>query len=543
MNSLSPVRENDWRNHALTAAAQGDPSEMLVLADYLDEQSREEEAAAIRERFVAGIAPRPVSLWPVVATLEGVSEHQRAALYRSLCRPVGILTGGPGTGKSTCLAAIVRGLLAAGCYGLAICAPTGKAAVRVTQALRDRGITQAPLRARTIHQTLGVTRSGRDGRGWGFVHDKDNTLPAQFVLVDEASMLDVDLAASLFTALTLGTHVLLVGDTGQLPPVGHGSPLRDLAAGGVPVGELTEIHRNAGMIVRACAAIRVGKSFETCDRYDADGGANLKHVEAGTPAEQRTALTSILRRFGESGTFDPMNDVQVITPLNTKGEVARDPLNKLLQRVLNPPGGEELGGGPLAEAGGYRIGDKIICLRNQWLGAAEPIDGDDADDASNADASPSFAEAADRADVYLANGEIGYVTGLETGLIYARFGDPRRDVAIPLKREREAADGSRKEEDNDNFALAYAVTGHKMQGSEVPCCIVMIDQTTGAARATGKEWWYTAVSRAQKLCITIGKRKTMLYQARKKALERRKTFLARIMLETEKDAQKQSPSK
>jgi exodeoxyribonuclease V alpha subunit len=337
----------------------------------------------------------------------------------------------------------------------------------------------------------------------------------RFLLVEEASMLGVGLAANLFTALAPGTHILLVGDAGQLPPVEHGSPLRDLAAAGVPAGELTEIHRNAGMIVRACVEIRRGRAFETCERFDPGAGANLKHVEAATPSEQLEALLGILRRFGESGTFDPINDVQVITALNTKSEVAREPLNRLLQSALNPAAQ-----GPVLAGRGdtYCAGDKVICLRNHWVAGGRPSI------ISVARGGPGPER------TYLANGEMGIVRATQRGLVEAVFEDPRRVVWFATRRERETADGDRREEDNSDFTLGFAITVHKAQGAQWPCVIVMIDGSAGAARVACREHWYTALSRAQRLCITIGQRKTMYRQSRKPALERRKTFLTRLLL-------------
>jgi exodeoxyribonuclease V alpha subunit len=488
---------------------------MLVFADWLEENDRAGEAAAIRDQYVAGIAPKPVSLWPAAHVLDNVSDHQRAAAYRALCRPVGALVGFPGTGKTRLLAAVVRGLRAAGHADIAICSPTGKAAVRATQALREAGVTEDSLRARTIHQTLGVTRVGQDGQGWGFSHNEHHKLPVRFLLVEEASMLDVDLAASLFTALDPGTHVLLVGDLGQLPPVGHGSPLRDLIAGGVPVGQLTEIHRNAGLIVKACVEIARGRAFETCDRYDPEVGANLKHVEAATPGEQLEALLGFLRRLQEGGTFDPVNDVQVITPLNAKSEVAREPLNRLLQSALNPAAQAPVFAG---KGDVFRPGDKLICLRNHWVAGGRPWDGAGRTDGRGT------------ARTYLANGEMGIVIAVQRGLVEAAFEDPPRSVRFATRREREAADGDRREEDNGDFALGFAITVHRSQGSEWPCVVVMIDDSAGACRVASREFWYTALSRAQRLCITIGQKKVMYRQARRPALERRKTFLTRLML-------------
>jgi exodeoxyribonuclease V alpha subunit len=354
----------------------------------------------------------------------------------------------------------------------------------------------------------------RDASGKLYFYDLTATRHPSFsvngFLVHNCSMVDTDLAADLFTACRPGTHVLLVGDTGQLPPVGHGCPLRDLATAGVPSGHLTQIVRNTGRIVKACHDIADGRPFETADRYDPDAGDNLRHIEAPSPSAQVKALRSVLRQMEQSGRFDPREDVQVIVPLNAKSEIGREPLNLWLQDLLNPDG-EPTDDRP----GAFRVGDRIICLRNHLATAVSTADD------------PADGIADDPNEVYMANGEVGFVTAASPEFVTADFAEPRRTIAFPLRLPK-AGGGF---EDNDDFALAYAVTCHKFQGSEKLCVIVMVDDSPGAARVTSKNWWYTAISRAQRLAITIGKKKVMLFQARKKNLEKRKTFLARILLE------------
>src|SRR5262245_18598677 len=212
------------------------------------------------------------TLWPDPATLTDLSPHQQEQLARATAGPLGLFTGSPGTGKTYSIASLIRVLVDQyGQESIAMAAPTGKAATRGTAAIPRHGID---LTASTIHRLLKV--SNANGDGFRFKHDEDNPLAYRFVVVDEASMLDTDLAASLFSACIPGTHVLLVGDPYQLPPVGHGVPLRDLLRAGLPQGELTEIQRNAGMIVHACASIKAGRRFEVCTKYEPDQGRNLR---------------------------------------------------------------------------------------------------------------------------------------------------------------------------------------------------------------------------------------------------------------------------
>lgn len=154
------------------------------------------------------------------------SEHQRNELMKALQSPVGCFTGSPGSGKTHVFSYLIIAILQTfRGASIKVCAPTGKAAIRCTESLRARRI---PIKAKTIHSTLGIGRNGHDGDGWGFTHNAKNPLDCQFLFVDEASMLDAPLMASLLEACKPGTHVLFVGDTNQLPPVGHGSPFLDL---------------------------------------------------------------------------------------------------------------------------------------------------------------------------------------------------------------------------------------------------------------------------------------------------------------------------
>lgn len=421
--------------------------------------------------------------WPTPDQLENITEHQRSRAADALAGPVGILGGGPGTGKTWSAAAILRALVAehgAGC--IAVCAPTGKAAVRITEAMQQHKL---PLTATTAHRMLGVTKAGHDGDGWGFQHNEGCPLPYRFVVVDEASMLDTDIAASIFGACRPGTHVLLVGDIGQLPPVGHGAPLRDMIASGLPHGELTEIQRHAGAIVRVCHAIRRGVKFRPCREIDILKGENYLHVE--TP--HGLATTKYLERMlgALPAGINPKMDCQVLVVCNQNGELARSKLNPMLQSMLN-------GTGASAKANPFREGDKVMRTANGML----PLEEDDG------------------TEEFVANGEIGIVSHVEPKLALVAFDSPARTVQVR---------GDRLQD----FDLAYAITTHKSQGSQWPIVIYGSDEYRGARFVACRELIYTMISRAEQLCVTVGKMQTIYADCSRQVLGGRKTFLREMI--------------
>lgn len=462
------------------------------------------------------------SLWPELTgdAAARVSDHQRAALATATARPFGLLTGTPGTGKTHTTGVLVAELLRK--YGeraVAVCAPTGKAAVRLTSAMVRQG---AAVTATTIHQLLEIGRNGHDGDGWGFQRNESNPLEQKFVIVDESSMLDTDLAADLLRACAPGTHCLWIGDPYQLPPVGHGAPLRDLIAAGIPNGHLTEIRRNAGMIVHACAAIKDGKSFEAVtERANVDpaAGRNLWHIEAAEPAQQIEQLISLYDGIKRAGRRDVLWDVQVLVATNKSGDLGRKAVNDRLQAELNA-------GGDRAEGNPFRVGDKIICLRNHWVIGSDPKRPLEVDRGT---------------EHYLANGEIGQVIAVAPKITAARFGGPDRFVRIAMGKAAGGGDdagagasGGGADESAGRgcnyFDLAYGITGHKAQGSEWPIVVLLIDAAPGARYVCSREWLYTSLSRASALCVTIGRRGVMEQMARRPTLEKRKTFLKELLL-------------
>lgn len=491
-----------------TATATGplvDDGERRWLAEGRKARNEEDLAELVSEAML-----EPCN-WPDAIQLrqvdERITDHQIEQLSAALQGTVAILGGGPGTGKTWCVAVLVKLLMTIyGRDGIGIGAPTGKAAVRVTEALSAYGI---PLRARTWHSMLAqVPRTG----GTHF--------PFKVIVGDESSMVDTDLMANVFRHRAAGTLVLLVGDCHQLPPVGHGAPLRDLIAAGLPYGELREIKRNSGGIVEACAAIR--------DRKPWQPGDNLQIFEHAEPEFQIKRMLQLLQHVRSDG-FDPIWDCQVVVPVNKKSPLSRKELNKLLQAELNHNAGVD--GLP------FRVGDKAVNTKNGYFPAFTGRDGSfDGDGWIESDE----VSANDRGEIYVANGELGRVLEVQPSLTVIQLDNPRRTIKVPRGKAEAADDGesiSGEAAADDNapttgcsWDLGYALSVHKSQGSEWKIVICMIDDYPGARMVCSREWWYTAISRAKEKCALIGKRSVIDQGCKKQALGKRKTFLKERIL-------------
>ena len=217
-----------------------------------------------------------------------------------------------------------------------MCAPTGKAAVRITLALRQYGIA---IEATTIHRALEIDRNGHDGNGWGFKRNLYNPLEKRFVIVDEFSMCDTPIVADLLEACGDGCHVLIIGDPYQLPPVGHGAPLRDLIASGRDprCPELTEIQRNAGQIVHACRANqRRAPRFETTNKVRPAAGLNLKFVETDCEADTVATLLSCWPTSKAGSKLGVVWEVQVRCTVNEKSKLAETVERGVTDRTATP---------------------------------------------------------------------------------------------------------------------------------------------------------------------------------------------------------------
>jgi exodeoxyribonuclease V alpha subunit len=367
------------------------------------------------------------------------SPEQWEAVRQACATRLSILTGGPGTGKTQTMRALVRVLKDAGSSVL-LCAPTGKAARRLAEA--------TGARATTIHRLLGFVP------GDGFQHDEDDPIPdGGMLVVDEASMLPLDLAVALLRAVGPRTHVLLVGDVDQLAPVGPGRVLQDLLESGrVPAVRLSRIFRQAerSLIVRSAHAMNRGEPPIT--RPGPDDVRDFFFIDrsdALTAADEVVSLAT--RRLPGHYGVAAVGGVQVLAP-QRRGACGVDALNARMREVLNP-------GGKAARGSALREGDRVMQTRNDHesevmngeLGMLVRVDGDDA------------------------------LLAMDDG----------RTIRLPLVRL-------------DTWDLAYACTVHKAQGSSIPVAVVPV--MTEHRHMLTRNLLYTAITRAEKACVMVGDR-------------------------------------
>lgn len=401
------------------------------------------------------------------------TDEQLSAVKMVERNPISILTGGPGTGKTT---TIKKVLSIAEEHGWEVlqCAPTGKAAKRMSEATRRT--------AATIHRTLGAQMNDEDEFVFGF--NEENTLPCDLLIVDEMSMVPNKLMADLLRAVDPeATRILFVGDSGQLPSVGPGAVLRDMIQSQcISHVRLTKIHRNAGEIVKSCHQIAAGLPYQPCSQLDLEAGKNLRHIEADTPAGIREIIQAIIKKMADRG-YDPIWDCQVITATNSRSDLSCDGLNSVLQKQLNPQPDENRDEDCI-----FRLGDKVIQIKNKNV---ETIDGE-----------PS----------YIVNGDIGKVVKFNAGdpYMHVQFFDPDRIIKMSKK--------------DQNLLLAYAITCHRAQGSEARVVIIPVHSTFRFF--VNRNWIYTAISRAQDICFTVGTFRSIRQAIDVDDTWSRKTFLA-----------------
>jgi len=339
-----------------------------------------------------------------------LSDRQREGLAAVLSEKLLIVTGGPGTGKTTILRALVSVLRQYPARAL-LAAPTGRAAKRMQE------VTGAE--ARTIHRLLEF-----DQRTGGFRRGAQYPLACELLVVDEASMIDTLLMYRLLQAVPLSCSLLFLGDADQLPSVGAGNVFRDLIASGrIPVVELTEIYRQAeaSRIVTNAHRVRAGQM-----PLLEPEGEDFFFIEQDDPAKAaRIVLQLVCERIPRKFGLDPVEEIQVLSPMH-KGEVGVENLNRLLQQALNPGAARSL------ERGGRRLsaGDKVLQLRNDY----------------------------DK-DVY--NGDIGRIRRIEPETQQVEVAFEERLVRY-------------EPEELDELALAYAVSVHKAQGCEFPAVVVPV---------------------------------------------------------------------
>jgi exodeoxyribonuclease V alpha subunit len=384
-----------------------------------------------------------------------LSSEQRAALRCALESKFTVITGGPGTGKTTLLRSLLAALDDAGIRAI-LAAPTGRAARRLAEATgRD---------AKTIHRLLEFSPDRGE-----FLRNENFPLRSNFLIVDEASMMDLELASSLLSALLPSCSLVLVGDRDQLPSVGPGSVLKDVIASElVPVIQLKEVYRQARQSLIVANAHKINRGWMPETSASAEG--DFFFIERNAPEDVLATIKQVVveRLPGKFGIRDP-REVQVITPMN-RGPIGVHVLNEELQRLLNPSGRElRLGDRRLRE------GDRVIQLRNDY-------------------------------DKQVFNGDIGSVNSIDSarGRLEASFDEKRASYDWG---------------ELDELALAYAISVHKSQGSQYPAVVMPLHQTHYLMLR--RNLLYTAITRAERVCVLIGTRRA-LQQAVRNEEERRR---------------------
>jgi exodeoxyribonuclease V alpha subunit len=459
---LAPLAERLLEVPAeLIESALGDElAERNVVADAVDATDciflaglyRAEQGIAERLRAIMG-GPLP---WPSIDTPKAIAwaerqagvhlaDGQKGAVRTVVANKVTVITGGPGVGKTTVLNSVLR-ILAAKGTNLKLCAPTGRAAKRMSE--------MTGMAAQTIHRLLET-----DPKTGGFKRDEERPLAADAVILDETSMVDVRLMYALVKAIPDEAALVLVGDVDQLPSVGPGQVLADLIASeAVPVVRLTEVFRQAAQSRIVTAAHRVNAG-QVPDLRPPDGDSDFYFVPADDPETAAARIvevvkTRIPRRFG----LDPVRDVQVLCPMNRGGLGARS-LNVDLQAALNPDGA------PTVERFGSKFapGDKVMQIENDY-------------------------------DKEVYNGDLGFVTGVDTDTSELTADFEGKAVVYGFG-------------ELDALVPAYAATIHKAQGSEYPAVVIPV--TTQHYPMLQRNLLYTGITRAKRLLVIVGQKRAI----------------------------------
>lgn len=405
-----------------------------------------------------------------------LSDHQLKALKTAAREKVCVITGGPGTGKTTLIKCLIRLFSEEG--EIELCAPTGRAAKRMTEA--------TGIEARTIHRMLEYS-----GESEIFLRNSDSPLSAKTIIVDEMSMVDVFMMRSLLKAVKNGARLILSGDADQLPSVGAGNVLYDLIESSmIPVVRLTEIFRQAqeSAIILNAHKINKGEAPQV-------NGKNTDFFLERTKSVDQT-ITSVLNltktRLPNYMNLDPLKDIQVMAPLK-KSEYGVHNLNAVLQESLNPKGIKaEIRRGETV----FRLGDKVMQVKNNYTLEWTKDDNDGEG---------------------VFNGDIGFVT---------RINEEDKELTVTFDDGREAVYS---QDTLEELELSYCMSVHKSQGSEFEAVVLVL--FSGPAMLMTRNLLYTAVTRAKRLVVIVGKEDCIRQMVSNNRITKRYSALSRRLKE------------
>ncbi|MDR0966333.1 MAG: ATP-dependent RecD-like DNA helicase [Myxococcales bacterium] len=409
-------------------------------------------AARVHALLATKLERPPIHVERAIAWFEDkqhieLADAQRDAIRRAIDSKILVITGGPGTGKTTLVNGIIRILEKKG-VRIRLAAPTGRAAKRMSETTHREAVT--------IHRLLEFSP-----KSMNFERGRDNPIDADLLILDEASMLDTTLAYSVLKALPLACQLILVGDVDQLPSVGPGAVLADfIASERVPVVRLSTIFRQAkkSLIVVNAHRINEGQFPTEGNPQKANAPRDFYFIERDEPEGCLEAIRKLVQvRLPRAFGFDPFNDIQVLTPMR-RGLLGGHNLNADLQTLLNPQGRALLCGSRL-----LREGDKVMQLTNNY-------------------------------DLEVFNGDVGRVMAIDEEERMLQVSFDGRLVTY--------------ESGNlDELALAYACTIHKSQGSEYPCAVIPVH--TQHFLMLQRNLLYTAVTRARKMVVLVGSKRAL----------------------------------
>jgi exodeoxyribonuclease V alpha subunit len=437
-------------------------------AIYLPRLEKAEATVALNfaETLQTPAGTPPIILNTSIAWYQGqfdikLADRQREALGAALTEKVAVITGGPGTGKTTLIKGIVE-ILGRKELKVVLAAPTGRAAKRLAEA--------TGLGARTIHRLLEFNPITGN-----FTRNREQPIEADCVVIDEVSMLDVELAAMLLEAVPPETRIVLVGDADQLPSVGPGNVLSDLIASeSVPIVRLEEIFRQAdrSLIVENAHRINSGDMPEVEEDPEKSDFFFIARDDPAAAAE--LAIDFATRRIPDRFGLDPIDDIQVLSPMH-RGELGVTRLNERLQAALTPKGRELVVGWRR-----FRVGDKVMQVRNNY-----------------------------ELDIF--NGDLGRITDIEFEERTVSVDFDGRPTHIPS-------------DALEDVVPAYACTIHKSQGSEYPAVVIVLHHQHHVMLQ--RNLLYTAISRGRRLVVIVGSRRALGRAVHNATVRQRYTRLA-----------------